>query len=175
MFLIAQILGPKGIKGHVKVHSFTEDPFFLTQCSEVRTDEGEILKFVRIGLAKPPNIVELQCDRIDSRTSAEQWRNVKLYVPVTSLPPLEQEEYYWQELRGYAVKYHEEVLGAVIGIDNFGTSTDVIEILCSNTKKNSSVYIPFHRNFVQNIDRERALIECTLEAAEWIKQECDNN
>lgn len=170
MFLIAKIIGSKGLKGHLKVHAFTQDPFFLTQCPEVWNENGtQRFVFSKVGWAKMPHVVELKCEGIDSREAADALQGVSLYTLQKYLSPLQEEEYYWQELPGYAIQYGDAVIGEVLGLNNFGTATDIVDIQC--VPSGVHVQLPFHKHFIQTIDRETRTVWCTAEAADWIQQE----
>jgi 16S rRNA processing protein RimM len=170
MFLIAKILGSKGLKGHLKVHAFTQDPFFLAQCPEVWNEYAtQQFVFSKVGWAKMPHIVELKCEGIDSREAADAVQGMSLYTVQKHLPALQEDEYYWQELQGYTVQDGDNVIGKILELDNFGTATDIVNIQC--TPSGVHVQLPFHKHFIQNVDREAQTVWCTKVAAEWIQQE----
>ena len=170
MFLIAKIIGARGVRGHLKVQTFTQDPFFLAQCPEVWDEQG-VRKFVfsKVGWARMPDVVELKCLDIHSKEAADGLRGVTLYTAQKYLAPLHEEEYYWQELVGYTIHYQDSVMGTVLRVDNFGTQSDLIEIQC--LPSGACVYVPFHKDFIQSVDRKTQKLWCTQAAAEWIQNE----
>jgi 16S rRNA processing protein RimM len=65
---------------------------------------------------------------IPDRTAAETLRGTLLTVPRSSLPPLEDGEYYYADLIGLpAVSDAGEAIGTVVAVENFGAG-DILEV-----------------------------------------------
>ena len=120
-----------------------------------------------MGLTNTPSVIEVRCPGIDSREKAYSLKGLELYTLVERLDVLLQDQYYWQELEGYAVSYQGTVLGKVLRVENFG-ATDLLEIMPS-TGLTSSLYLPFHKNFVEDVCRIQRIVQCTSEGEAWIQ------
>ncbi|WP_440904614.1 ribosome maturation factor RimM [Catenovulum sp. SX2] len=93
-----------GVKGWLKVNSFTEDPeaIFAYNPWTIGRDK----------LWQETNIVEwrrhnkgliVKFENIDVREKAQLLTGMEIVIPETQLPELEQGEFYWRELVGLAV------------------------------------------------------------------------
>ena len=72
---------------------------------------------------------------VGDRTAAEGLRGTALSVPRTSLPPLDDGEFYHADLIGLSVLSDaDEPVGTVVAVENFG-ATDIVEIERANGKR----------------------------------------
>ena len=119
---LAAIAGAHGIKGEVRLKLFAESVDSLARHRSVRVGERALtLESVKAG-----GIARFA--EISDRTEAEQLRGSLLTVPRSSLPPLEEGEYYHADLIGVACESAEgELLGTVVAVENFGAG-DILEI-----------------------------------------------
>ncbi|GAJ46276.1 ribosome maturation factor RimM [Holospora elegans E1] len=166
MVLLAKIIGPKGVRGNIKIDVFTEDPLFLVRCPLVYNEKKEKLQFDFVGWVSRPSKIEARCHGISSREQTQALKGIKLYTSIEHLKALPDDHYYWKELEGYKVQFQENLLGTVLRMNNFG-ATDLLEI--SLSKDASSVYLPFHKTFITNVCKAQHIIFCTNEAEEWIQ------
>ncbi len=119
---LAVIIGAHGVTGEVRLKLFTED---LNLYPELKAGgRGLTLKSLRPG----PNGAVARFAEIADRNAAEALRGTELTVPRSSLPPLQEGEYYHADLIGLpCISTTGEALGTVVLIENFGAG-DVIEI-----------------------------------------------
>ena len=119
---LAVIIGAHGVTGEVRLKLFTDDlaPYKAFEAA------GRTLsvKSLRPG----PNGAVARFAEISDRNAAEALRGTELTVPRSTLPPLEEGEYYHADLIGLpCISTVGEALGTVVLIENFGAG-DVIEI-----------------------------------------------
>jgi 16S rRNA processing protein RimM len=119
---LAVIIGAHGVTGEVRLKLFTED---LNLYPELKAGgRGLTLKSLRPG----PNGAVARFAEIADRNAAEALRGTELTVPRSSLPPLQEGEYYHADLIGLpCISTTGEALGKIVLIENFGAG-DVIEI-----------------------------------------------
>jgi 16S rRNA processing protein RimM len=117
---LAVVIGVHGVAGEVRLKVFAED-----LAAYKSFNEGALtLKFARAG----NNGTIARFVEVPDRNAAEALRGTELTVPRSSLPPLEEGEYYHADLIGLdVVSTAGEAIGRVVAIDNFGAG-DVIEI-----------------------------------------------
>ena len=124
---VGQIGAPHGVRGEVRLRSFTAEPEAIVTYGPLETEDGRILEIESMRPAKNHFVAALAgiCDR----DAAEGLANVKLYVPRERLPELvETDEFYHADLIGLAVVNKAgELLGVVLAIHNFGAG-DLIEV-----------------------------------------------
>ncbi|MDR2045512.1 MAG: ribosome maturation factor RimM [Rickettsiales bacterium] len=128
------ITSPHGIKGAVKLKTFTEKPENISLYGElISGDENYKIDLVSV---IGDNLVIATISGVNSRNEAELLRNKKLYIERSKLPKLNDEnEFYQSDLVDMEVRLESnELYGHVKSIYNFG-SGDILEILVISTKK----------------------------------------
>lgn len=124
--LVGKIVAPQGIRGEVRVQTFTEHPSDFKNLV-VFGDKitGGTLHLVR---AVPnTNVIIAQVDGINTRNDAENLRGTELFINRESLPPTNSGEYYQADLIGMMVVRDGAEIGRVVCFQNFGAG-DIMEI-----------------------------------------------
>jgi 16S rRNA processing protein RimM len=146
---LGQIGAAHGVRGEVRLRSFTSDPQAIAGYGPLETEDGRIFEIEAIRPAKDHFVARLSgvCDR----NAAEQLSKVKLYVPRERLPePEEPDEFYHADLIGLAVLDPAgQSLGTVIAVHNFGAG-DLIEVQPDTGGKTE--LIPFDEAHVPVVD-----------------------
>ena len=146
--LIGVVLGAHGLKGEVKVKTFTDTPDSLGAYGPVFAGDGRQFVIAGTRLAKADEVI-VQLKGISDRNAAESLKGQRLFIPRAALPPPEDEEFYHVDLIGLAVEDASGAsLGRVRGIHNFGAG-DVVEI---EAAEGSTSFIPFTREAVPVVD-----------------------
>jgi len=125
---VAQIGAAHGIRGEVRLRSFTQDPRAVTSYGPLESEDGtQRFEIEALRPAKDHFVARLA--GIGNREAAEKLTNLKLYVPRDRLPPIEDDEtFYFADLIGLmAVTPDGAPLGTVTAVHNFGAG-DMIEI-----------------------------------------------
>ena len=146
------IVGVHGLKGQVKVKSFTEDPADLASYGPLGDATGaRTFTLSLVGRTKGTLLASIA--GVTERNAAEALRGTELFVARAALPePDEDETYYHADLVGLAVEDAEgRPLGEVAALDNHGAG-DVIEIAPNGG--GTPLVLPFTRAVVPEIDLE---------------------
>lgn len=125
---VARIGAAHGVRGEVRLWSFTEDPEAVTDYGPLETEDGKRrFEIESLRAAKDHFVARLK--GIDDRNAAEALRNVELYVARDRLPAIDEDDtFYVADLVGLAaVTADGETLGTVTAVHNFGAG-DIIEI-----------------------------------------------
>lgn len=150
------ITGPQGLKGQVKVKTFTEDPFDITSYGPLLDAEGQPLFSIKILRHAKGAMLVAAIEGVTDRTTAESLRNTELYVDCSHLPELE-EDYYQKDLQGLqVVDQHQSPLGHVTAVHDFGAGI-VLEIVPEGGGKTSM--IPFRQEVCLKVDIASGAIE----------------
>jgi len=125
---VAQIGAAHGIRGEVRLRSFTQDPRAVIAYGPLESEDGT-QRFEIEALRPAKDHFVARFAGIDNREAAEKLTNLKLYVPRDRLPPIEDDEtFYFADLVGLtAVTPDGAPLGTVTAVHNFGAG-DMIEI-----------------------------------------------
>jgi 16S rRNA processing protein RimM len=128
---LGQIGAPHGVRGEVRLRSFTANPDAITSYGPLETEDGNVVRIESLRRAKDHFVARLA--GVSDREAAERLTNVKLYVLRVRLPaPDQADEFYHADLIGLAaVDRGGNNLGTVIAIHNFGAG-DLIEIKPTN-------------------------------------------
>jgi 16S rRNA processing protein RimM len=143
------VTAPHGVKGMVRVKSFTAEPEALARYGPIENEAGERVGLTVTGAAK--GVLLARIAGIGDRDSAERLKGTRLYLPRDLLPPPEEEEYYHADLLGLAVALGDgTALGRVAAIHDFGAGA-TLEIA---PPSGASILMPFTRATVPVVDIE---------------------
>ena len=146
--LLGVVLSAHGLKGEVKVKTFTDKPASLGAYGPLVTDDGRQLVIAQLKPTTGDQVV-VRLEGISERNGAENLRGQKLYVPRAALPKPEDGEFYEADLVGLTVENADgETLGTVKGVHNFGAG-EVVEIEAAD---GASDFVPFTEDAVPLID-----------------------
>ena len=158
---IARIGAAHGVRGAVKLWTFTEDPLAVLQYGALATKDGaRSFEVANAREAKGHLVATLK--GIATREDAERLNGIELYVAREKLPATDDDEYYHADLIGLtAVNAANEPLGRVIAIHNFGAG-DIIEIAPPH---GATMLLPFTNAVVPSVDLAagRVVIELPAE------------
>ena len=145
---VARIGAAHGVRGAVKLWTFTEYPLAIEDYGPLATKDGERhLELTSAREAKDHLVVTFK--GVTTRDEAERLNGVELYIPRDKLPATEEDEYYHADLIGLdAVTTADEPLGRVIAIHNFGAG-DIIEIA---PESGTTILLPFSNAVVPTVD-----------------------
>jgi 16S rRNA processing protein RimM len=146
---VGQIGAPHGVRGEVRLRSFTAEPEAIAGYGPLEAEDGRILEIESLRPAKDYFVATLS--GIGDRDAAERLTNLKLLVPRERLPQiLEADEFYHADLIGLAVVDRAgEKLGTVMAIHNFGAG-DLIEVRADGG--GDTELVPFDETNVPSID-----------------------
>ena len=145
---IARIGAAHGVRGAVKLWTFTEDPLAVKAYGPLLTKDGaRSFEVATAREAKGHLVATLK--GIATREDAERLNGLELYVAREKLPATEQDEYYHADLIGLAaVNAASEPIGRVTAIHNFGAG-DIIEIAPAH---GATMLLPFTNAVVPSVD-----------------------
>jgi 16S rRNA processing protein RimM len=145
---VARIGAAHGVRGEVRLWSFTEDPLAVLRYGPLSTKDGaRQFEVVRARETKGHLVAVLK--GIDNRDAAERVNGIELYIARDKLPATDNGEYYHTDLIGLAaVNAANESIGRVIAIHNFGAG-DIIEIA---PPQGPTLLLPFTNAVVPTVD-----------------------
>ena len=146
---LGQIGAAHGVRGEVRLRSFTSDPAAIAGYGPLETEDGRVLEIEMLRPAKDHFVARLAGVR--DRDAASALTNAMLYVPRERLPQTESvDEFYHADLIGLAaVDQTGRTLGTVVAIHNFGAG-DLIEVKPPTGGRTELV--PFDLTHVPEVD-----------------------
>src|SRR5437762_1990327 len=158
---VARIGAAHGVRGAVKLWTFTEDPFAVKEYGPLTTKDGaRQFEVTHVREAKDHLVATLK--GVATREDAERLNGIELYIAREKLPETDEDEYYHADLIGLAaVTTANEPLGRVLAIHNFGAG-DIIEIAPAS---GPTMLLPFTNAVVPTVDlpKGRVVIELPKE------------
>lgn len=156
LILMGVIVGAHGIKGEVKIKTFSDDPEAIAAYGALRGKAGvERFKIKRHRVAK--GVVVAKLIGVNDRNGAEALRGTELFLPRASLPDLsDAEEFYHADLVGLRAEQPDgALLGTVVALQNFGAG-DMVEIALKDG--GDTVFVPFTHDAVPDVNIEEGRI-----------------
>lgn len=145
---IGKITGVHGVRGAVKIASYTEEPESVASYGMLHDAAGKPLFHVKLVSVNDGGVVAT-ISGIDDRNAAEALKGLELYVPRAALPDTEEDEYYQNDLIGLAAYDEAGVkLGVVRAFHQYGAGT-VVEI---RPESGPEILLPFKNAYVPTVD-----------------------
>jgi 16S rRNA processing protein RimM len=125
---VAQFGAAHGIRGEVRLRSFTQDPMAFKTYGPLESEDGA-RRFTIEALRPAKDHFVAKIAGVADRNAAEKLTNVKLYVQRDRLPKIEDDDtFYHADLIGLAAVTPDGAeLGRVTAVLNFGAG-DLVEI-----------------------------------------------
>lgn len=141
------ITGAHGVRGQVRVKSFTRDPSDLCAYGPLTDAAGRPIGLSLAGSAK--GVLIARVDGVTDRDAAEALKGVELHVERAALPEPEEDEFYHADLVGTAAVLPDGTpWGVVRAVHDFGAGA-VLEI---GREDGSETMLAFTRETVTEID-----------------------
>ncbi len=155
--LVGKISNPHGIKGWVKVISFT-DPienilsYKKWTISDNQTEKTYCLEDSRI----QGNKIVIKLEGVNNRDDADLLKNLQIEVNRSDLPKLDENSYYWEDLVDFNVI---DINGMHVGkVDSlFRTGSNDVLVIINKTKQR--LLVPFIMvEVIKYVDLDKELI-----------------
>jgi 16S rRNA processing protein RimM len=122
---VGVIMGAHGIRGEVKVKSFTADPKSFASYGPLTTSDGRSFEILKSKPASDHFICTLKT--VTDRNQAEALKGVELLVTRDKLPKLPDGEFYLSDLKDKDLVADGKSLGHIVGFQNYGAG-DLMEL-----------------------------------------------
>ncbi|MEH6516417.1 MAG: ribosome maturation factor RimM [Halioglobus sp.] len=165
-YLIAgKITGCFGIKGWVKIHSYTDpmENFLGFEGWMLKRRDGYEPITFQNGKRQGKGLVA-QIKGVDDRNAAETFKGLEVAVEADLLPNLEQGDFYWRQLQGLQVWCLEQDKRELLGTVDYLIETGANDVLVVKATEDSLddrerliPYLP--GDVVSRVDLEQGVIE----------------
>jgi 16S rRNA processing protein RimM len=146
---VAQIGGAHGIRGEVKLKSFTADPMAVKDYGPLTSEDGSA-SFEIEALRPARGHLVARFRGVSDRDAAERLVHLRLFVPRERLPPPAADEFYHVDLIGLmAVTADGTEIGTVAAVHDFGAG-DILEL--QPRAGGPTIMVPFTEAFVPKVD-----------------------
>jgi 16S rRNA processing protein RimM len=152
LVLVGVFGAPQGVRGEIRVKSFTSDPKAIGAYGPLADASGaRVFAFERLR-ARRDDMLVVKVKGVETREAAAALKGVEMFARRDRLPPPDEGEYYYADLVGLAaVTATGERLGRVAQVSNYGAG-DILEIAPEGGGE--TVLVPFTKAVAPSIDLE---------------------
>lgn len=159
-FYLGKIVSKYSFKGEVLVKLDTDEPEIYENMESVfvRLSAGNLVPFfIRRCRLHKSNLLRVDFEEVANEADADRIMGSELYLPLTSLPKLSGNTFYFHEVIGYTVidSVHGDI-GSISGINDM-TSQALFEI----QKDGKQLLIPINDEIITKVDRVHKTIFVT--------------
>jgi len=160
--LLGVVTSPRGIRGEVKVKTFTENPEDIVSYGSLENKDGTVhYDLSLVGFAKATPVVRIK--GVNDRNKAESLKGLELYISRGKLPETDEEDaFYHADLIGLAaVEEAGDLFGTIARVFEFGAG-DMLEIIPEGKGAKASVLVPFTKEMVPVVDLKAGKVTLSL-------------
>jgi 16S rRNA processing protein RimM len=145
---VGRVAGAFGVRGEVRITSFTADPAALLDYKALKREDGSAALTLTSGRPAKGGLV-VRAKEVATREQAEALRGLKLYIDRAALPAPDEDEFYVTDLIGLSVVTPDGApLGTVKAVQDFGAG-DLLEV--TPPEGGATWYLPFTRDAVPEV------------------------
>ncbi len=164
LVVIGRLLAPYGLKGWMKVYSFTEPMENLLEYDTCRLQRNGEWTDIEIEASRPHGKgLVLKLRGVDTPEQARLYTNGELVMPAKQMPALPAGEYYWRQLEGLRVvvsnESGEKLLGRVDHLLETGANDVLAVVPCEGSMDQRERLIPWlPERVVLNVDLDAGVM-----------------
>jgi 16S rRNA processing protein RimM len=151
-FYLGKIVRKHSFKGEVVIKLDTDEPELYEELESVFVLHGTNLVpfFIEKSLLQKGNQLRTKFEGVDTEADADSILKSGVYLPLTMLPKLTGNQFYFHEVIGFQLEdVNQGLVGEIVGI-NDKTAQPLFEV----DKDGNDVFIPMIDHFIKKIDRE---------------------
>nr|AOE10978.1 16S rRNA processing protein RimM [uncultured bacterium]AOE12099.1 16S rRNA processing protein RimM [uncultured bacterium]AOE12636.1 16S rRNA processing protein RimM [uncultured bacterium]CCF99337.1 16S rRNA processing protein RimM [uncultured Flavobacteriia bacterium] len=155
-FYLGKIVRKHSFKGSVVIKLDTDEPELYENLESVFVLHGANLIpfFIEQSLLQKGNQLRTKFEGVDTEADADSIMKSGVYLPLTMLPTLTGNQFYYHEVIGFQLEdVHHGVVGEIVGI-NDKTAQPLFEV----DKGGKEIFIPMIDHFIKKIDRENSKV-----------------
>ena len=158
LLCVGEVSSPHGVRGEVKIKSFTADPASLGEYSPLCSKDGEEEFLLRVK-SVAGNMLIAAIKGVNDRGAAQKLRGTKLFVARTRLPKAEKGRFYVEDLKGLsAVDDKGNRVATVKDVLNFGAG----DLLVIENEAGREWILPFKLPFAGKPDVGKRVVEVNI-------------
>ncbi len=156
-FYLGKIVKKYSYKGELLIKLDTDEPDIYAHLDAVFINVGNSFLpfFIENSKLHKSNLLRVQLEDVKNEASAEALLKSDVYLPLSLLPKLEGNKFYFHEVIGFTIK--DRNFGTVGVIKNINDST--AQALFEIDRDGVEILIPMNDEFILNVNRECKTIE----------------
>lgn len=158
--VLGRISGLFGVRGWIKIHSFTEPREAILGYGNWRVGHEDDWKSAQLAEGKRHGkTVIARLEGIDDRDAASELVNNLIGVPRSTLPATADDEHYWSDLEGLQVVHRD---GTLLGRVDHLLETGANDVLV--VRGDREILIPYVKNdVIEDVDLAEGVIRVNWE------------
>ncbi|SFU29607.1 16S rRNA processing protein RimM [Pustulibacterium marinum] len=155
-FYLGKIVSKFSFKGEVLIKLDTDEPELYNELESVFLALGKDLIpfFIERSSFHKDSLLRVKFEDVDSELEAENLMKTELYLPLSFLPELSGNKFYYHEVVGFTmVDVNEGVVGMITGI-NENAAQDLFEV----ESDGNEFLIPINDDFLKEVNRKEKKI-----------------
>ena len=155
-FFLGKIVKKYSFKGEVLVKLDTDEPQLYTNLESVFISLGNNLVpfFIESSKLHKSNLLRLKLEDVNTEDDADHLLKCELYLPLSFLPPLEGNKFYYHEVIGFEIRDTSfGKVGIITGV-NDRTAQALFEI----DRDGTEILIPLNDHFITEVNRAQKYI-----------------
>jgi len=149
--VVGQVGAAHGVKGEVRLKSFTQSPMDIAGYAPLTAADGRRFEIeaARPAAGRSSDVLVVRFKGVGDREAAEALNGIQLSVSRDRLPETQEDEFYHADLIGLAATtVSGEVLGTIVAIEDYGAG-DILEIA---PRRGAPILVPFTQAAVPVVD-----------------------
>lgn len=154
LVVLGKISSVHGVRGEVKVYSFTDPIDNLLDYRSWMLRQGDELRQVELVRGRlQGRFLVAKLKGLDDRNEARALTGFEVCVPITQLPRLDEGEYYWHQLEGLRViDQSGRLLGRIDHLLETGANDVLVVRPCVGSLDDRERLLPYTEQCVMRVD-----------------------
>lgn len=150
-YYIGYITKTKGLKGEVQLYFEYDEPELLDLDVVFADINGKMVPFfISSYKLQPNNTGNFFFDDVDHIDKAQPLLRKKIYIPLSKVPEREDEDFHYNDLKGYIVSDETQgELGEIIEVNEYPQ-----QFVATISYQNKEVLFPLNEDMILEIDEE---------------------
>lgn len=155
-FFLGKIVKKYSFKGELLVKLDTDDPQLYEQLESVFIDlKGNLIPFfIEKSQLHKTELLRVKLEDVDSEGDADALMKSELYLPLSFLPELKDDKFYYHEIIGFTV---EDVNFGKVGVIT-GVNDTTTQALFEIDREGIEILIPMNDAFISKVDKSNKII-----------------
>ena len=166
MIVLGKIVSVHGIRGEVKVYSFTDPLDNLLDYRRWTLKRGNEVRQAELVQGRVQgNVLVVKLKGLDDREIARTFAEFEILVPRSELPVLDDGEFYWSQLEGLKViDQNGQLFGILDHLLETGANDVMVVKPCAGSLDDRERLLPYTDQCIQAVDLEAGEIRVDWDA-----------
>ncbi len=158
-FYLGKIVSKFSFKGEVLIKLDTDEPesYLRMESVFVNYNNNLVPFFIEKCALHKSDLLRVKFEDVDSEEDADDLMKAEIYLPLTLLPKLEGNQFYYHEVIGFTIVDHTFGEVGIITSINDTTAQALFEI----DRNGIEILIPMNDEFIDTIDRASKIVKVT--------------